>query len=306
MSNKISKEPLVSVCIITYNSSDFIIEALDSVVDQTYRNVELIISDDSSNDRTVDICHQWLLSNSKRFVNSEIVTIDNNTGTSANCNRAVKHSHGSWIKILAGDDKLLPNCIEDNIDFINNHPKTELLFSDMRVVGPNELGEKILSRSLFFDKLRLPEFKTYFFCHNFLPAPSSFVSRNLYDALGGFDEKIPFMEDKPFYLRAIWDNHIPLYMKKTTVCYRIHSESMSFGTNLKSKYLDSCKLLNAWVLDYLHKEYPALWFYRRNFEAYQDNPTTVNLMLHLLRFVNPAYYFYKYISYKVRFYLHFS
>ena len=305
MSIQIQSEPLVSVCIITYNSQDYILEALNSVADQTYRNIELIISDDYSYDRTVEICRQWLSSNSYRFVNSEIITIDKNTGVSANCNRAVKRCKGEWIKYFAGDDKLLPNCIADNVNYINEHPSTDVLFSDMLVIG-DHITEKIIdSRQAYFERLTKGEFMRRLLYQNFLPAPSSFYSKELFDKVGGFDENIPFMEDKPFFLRAVLGNRILSYMKKTTICYRKHSNSLSNIKNDNSKYLESCKLLNAWVLQSIQWKYPALWLYMRNMDMYNSYPSKWNYMCHLLRFINPAYYIHVYIDYKIRFFCHF-
>ena len=66
--------PLVSVIVITYNSSDFVIEALESIKAQTYTSIELIITDDCSSDRTVDICMNWIEQNRTFFANVILVT----------------------------------------------------------------------------------------------------------------------------------------------------------------------------------------------------------------------------------------
>lgn len=306
MSIQTQSGPLVSVCVITYNSQDYILETLDSVANQTYRNIELIISDDCSHDKTVEICHQWLSSNYNRFVDSVIITKENNTGVSANCNRAVKRSKGQWIKYFAGDDKLLPNCITDNIEYVNEHPSIDVLFSDMVVIGNHISGKMIDSRHVYFERLTKGEFKRRLLYQNFLPAPSAFFSKELFDKVGGFDENIPFMEDKPFFLRAVFDNSNLSYMKKATICYRKHSNSLSNIKNVNSKYLESCKLLNTWVLQSIQSKYPALWFYMKNMDKYNSNPSKWNYMRHLLRFINPAYYIHVYIDYKIRFFCHFS
>lgn len=306
MSNQIQNEPLVSVCIIAYNSEAYIVEALDSVAKQTYQNIELIISDDCSHDGTVEICRQWLSHNIQRFVRAEIITVEKNTGVSANCNRAIKKSQGKWIKYLAGDDRLLPNCITDNVEYTINNPSTDLLFSDMRTIGMDSTEREIISSRIFFEKLTKSEFKRRFFYQNFLPAPSNFMSRIIYDRVGGFDESIPFMEDKPFFLRILFKDGVISYMNKITVCYRRHPQSLSSPTIFNSKYLESCKLLNSWVLMNIRKDYPALWFFFRNWEAYQEKSSIRNSLLHFLRFINPAFYYHKYIEYKIRFYFHFS
>lgn len=134
--------PLVSVVVITYNSSKYILECLDSIYNQTYQNIELIITDDCSKDNTVEVCKKWLEQFSDRFIQTKQITTTINTGTSANCNRGISETMGKWYKIIAGDDRLLKNCIEDNIHYVVNHKNVDFLFSDIKPFGQIELGHK--------------------------------------------------------------------------------------------------------------------------------------------------------------------
>ena len=61
-------DSLITVVVVAYNSSSFIIEALDSVYNQTWRKIELIVTDDCSNDNTVELCHSWMDIHKSRFV----------------------------------------------------------------------------------------------------------------------------------------------------------------------------------------------------------------------------------------------
>ena len=81
---EMNNQPLVSVPVITYNSSKFVLETLESIKAQTYQNIELIISDDCSTDNTVELCQKWVEENKERFVRTQIITSDLNTGVSAN------------------------------------------------------------------------------------------------------------------------------------------------------------------------------------------------------------------------------
>ena len=111
------EQPLVSIIVITYNSSKYVLETLESAKAQTYQNIELIVSDDCSTDNTVEICREWIEKNKKRFLRTELITSEKNTGIPANCNRGVKAAQGEWVKLIAGDDILCNNCIEANIEY---------------------------------------------------------------------------------------------------------------------------------------------------------------------------------------------
>src|SRR5688572_26730058 len=109
-------QPLVSVIVITYNSALYVLETLDSIKRQTYQQIELIISDDCSNDATVELCRKWLSVNGSRFVRTSLIEVESNTGIAQNCNRGVEASKGEWIKIIAGDDALEVYTITDYIN----------------------------------------------------------------------------------------------------------------------------------------------------------------------------------------------
>ncbi len=161
------KLPLVSVVIITYNSSEFIMECLDSIAVQTYDNIELIISDDCSTDNTIALCKTWLSKYQGRFVNTELLEITENTGITKNINRGCKLAKGEWIKPLAGDDLLLPICIEKNIGHCEGK---KILFSQAEMFSMYT-GEKTIipgkDRLAFFNFDAYNQFKELFITNNF-------------------------------------------------------------------------------------------------------------------------------------------
>ena len=121
--------PLVSVAVITYNSSNTVIETLDSIFAQTYPDLELIISDDCSSDNTVAVCRQWIAEHKTRFVYTTIIESPVNTGISANLNRAEDACKGNWVKGIAGDDLLLPECIETYMQYVGDRDDLPCVFS---------------------------------------------------------------------------------------------------------------------------------------------------------------------------------
>ena len=124
---------LVSICVVTYNSGKVIGETLDSIVEQTYQNIELIISDDSSKDDTMLVVKNWLEKNKARFVRTALLETDSNTGVTANCNRACKAARGEFVKLI-GDDILLPEYVSEFVAYFREHTETQILFSRVQLL----------------------------------------------------------------------------------------------------------------------------------------------------------------------------
>lgn len=226
--------PLVSVTVITYNSSKFVLETLESVKAQTYENIELIISDDCSTDNTVEICSDWLKNNKDRFVESHIVTSPVNTGIPANKNRAIKMCKGEWLKSIAGDDVLLPNNITQNIKFstANNciFVISKLQFFNEKGSVQKESNKKELVH--FFSKETVRDkYKSYLRSSIFLNSPSFFYTRELYELNSGFDEDFRLLEDKPFILSTLRNGVDICFLNKNTVKYRLSDSSISGRKN---------------------------------------------------------------------------
>ncbi|MDP5081486.1 MAG: glycosyltransferase family 2 protein [Winogradskyella sp.] len=127
--NENNLNPLVSIIILTYNSSKYVLETLESAKAQSYRNIELIVSDDCSTDNTVEICEIWIEANKDCFIKSEIICTETNTGIPANCNRALNNAKGEWIKYIAGDDILEKECITSFVNFCLSEPKARIVES---------------------------------------------------------------------------------------------------------------------------------------------------------------------------------
>lgn len=110
-----SGSPLVSICIPAYNGESYIRQCLESVFSQSYSNLELIISDDSSTDETAEIIETTL-----QAIKSVIPVIfrrqKNNLGLERNWNFVLSLATGKYIKILPSDDYILPNCIHEQVN----------------------------------------------------------------------------------------------------------------------------------------------------------------------------------------------
>ena len=227
-----NNQPLVSVPVITYNSAKYVLETLESVKAQTYQNIELIISDDCSTDNTVELCQQWIEYNKDRFVRTQLITVDKNTGISANLNRAEAACQGEWVKGIAGDDVLLPECISDCIDYALQTPDVIYLFARVKVFGAKEdinlYFEKSTFDYSFFDQCLEDQLERLIFKGNCIPASTLFYNRaKIYEYGITNDERIPLLEDWPKWINALGKGIKFHFMDKQIVNYRIHEGSLS-------------------------------------------------------------------------------
>ena len=253
------KQPLVSIIVITYNSSKYVIETLESAKAQTYENMELIVTDDCSTDDTAQLCAKWIEKNKDRFVRTRLITSLQNTGISPNCNRGLKDAKGEWIKFIAGDDLLKDSCISDCIEYINNScQEIEILFGKIKEFRNNiDLkdpdDEFIDDQDSFFHKSPKEQYLLMLKSNIVPPAPASFLKRSFLIAMGGFDERYPMLEDYPLWLKAT-ESGIKIYgFPNITAFYRCHHESV-YNSGYLLPYIVNpfCKYLELFEIDYVY------------------------------------------------------
>ena len=131
-------EPLVSIGLPVYNAEKYLEEALESILDQTYKHFELIVSDNASNDRTQDICLKYAQKDSRvRYYRNET-----NLGAAPNHNHVFELAKGKYFKWAGYDDKIAPDflskCVEvleKNLDIVLCMPQTDLIDENGQHIG---------------------------------------------------------------------------------------------------------------------------------------------------------------------------
>lgn len=245
--------PLVSVVVITYNSGKTVIDTLDSIKNQTYLKIQLIISDDCSTDDTIQKCTDWVNAHNERFTDVKIRISDTNTGIPGNCNRGVKSASAEWLKLIAGDDLLLPNCIEDFINFVKSNPSCLIVFSRFSSFVTKEghiVKKKTLPDDQVFDNLKkCKDSREQLFLYlEKTPniTPSLFYRKSLVEKVGCFNERYRLFEDTPFIVEVLKSGTRLFCLEKETVLYRMDTVSVTrditSNTFYKQNFMD-CYLL---------------------------------------------------------------
>lgn len=245
--------PLISIVIITYNSSEYINELLKSIESQEYKNIEIIFSDDCSIDNTVEICKSWIKIFNNKFQRCILVSTLKNSGIVPNYNNALKYCKGDWIKYIAGDDILMPNCIsnfvmeiEEGIN-IMSCASLDIYKEKKIIVNPKHLFETNQLKSI------IKESHLFILC-----GATLFVNRDYLLKRGGFDERFTWIEDYPLCMDYLLNGGHIKQISTPLVVHRVYPESVSqssvkFKNTLNDvlkyyvpKAALKCNLLNYW------------------------------------------------------------
>lgn len=209
----------ISVCIPSYNYGRFIRQAIQSVLNQTYQDFELIIVDNCSTDNTEEVVKSFLNIDKRiKFVRNET-----NIGFVKNLNKCLSLASGECISILHADDMYLPNMLEKEVAVLDSNPEVGLVYSSVKIISEEGTVTKeyhpfdrdyILNREEEFKRLILG---------NYIRTPTVTVRRECYSVLGRYNEEIPFTSDWEMWLRIALDYGVA-FISEPLACYRIHGE----------------------------------------------------------------------------------
>ena len=219
-------QPLVSICIPTYNAEKTVMDTLQSIVNQTYQNLEILVVDNASTDETLSLLQEF---NDSRI---KIHRNERNIGAEANFSRCIELASGEYIAIFHADDLYLPNMIEKQVQAFQDNPSVGAVFTLAKYI--NDRGEKIGEAKL---PVKLRGKRVYHFPQifirilengNFLMCPSCMVRGKLYKELAPFDgHRFRTSADLDMWLRILEKCPIVI-LEEELMCYRISNEHGSY------------------------------------------------------------------------------
>lgn len=212
--------PLVSVVIPCYNHEKFVEYCIQSVIDQTYQNIELIIIDDGSRDGSVEKIQEMIPACQERFVRFEF-RYRPNKGLSATLNEALNWSVGEYISPLASDDIILNKKIEKQVYLMEKDPSCKGIFGNMILIDDenNEYAREFKKGKKYF-------FKDLLKYNEYLPAPTQILRLKDLKDVGGFNEKF-VIEDLYIYLKVLERDGYFLRTEDFFTKYRSHADNLS-------------------------------------------------------------------------------
>lgn len=220
----------VSVCIPTYNSAKHLKSAIQSVLDQTYKDFELIIVDNNSSDNTFDIVSSY--SDPRVYYLKNPLTVS----MAENWNICVKAAKGEYVCLLHADDTYLSELLQNEVEVMSKDPEIGYVYSGVNFI--DEQG-KITNSSLPYNsdlvKQGMEQFQRHIF-GNYLYCPSVMVKRQCYEKVGAYNPELKYLVDWDMWLRIALSSYKVAYIAKLLANYRMHQGSVSSSSKLVGSF----------------------------------------------------------------------
>lgn len=247
----VSRNPRVSVCIPAYNQARFLPAAIDSVLAQTYDNIEVIIVDDGSTDGTLQIAAAYAARH------PEVITVFNhpehrNLGISTTVNRSLRESSGEFCSLLGSDDILYPDKTEQQLRYLQRHPDVGAVYSSAQFMDadgnemPQRFGQKLSGDLSAVEGLiranRIPDMTVLF-------------RRASLEQVGPHNEDLVY-GDWEFWIRLAAQIKMA-FIDKPLVRYRVHDSNMSMGVSDEMNFQRALQVMesllrNQWDVELLN------------------------------------------------------
>ena len=208
------KNPKISVIIPVYNGEDYIKEAIDSVINQTYKNIEIIVVDDGSIDRTYDICKSY--GNKVKYYKKE------NGGVASALNYGIEKMNGDYFSWLSHDDVYYPNKLLEQVEFLRKiDDMNVILFSDFDLIDKNST---IISSVKFSEKHSIELLNKYIYpvLVGAVNGCTTLISKEILKE-EKFNESLKTSNDYDMWLR-IFKKYKAYYLPVSLTKYRIHDK----------------------------------------------------------------------------------
>lgn len=224
------QQPLVSIICLCYNHERFLPEALDSVLAQTYPNLEIIIVDDCSTDNSARIIRAYV----QRYPQLRFISTGSNLGNTRAFNMGWRASHGQFILDFATDDVLLPERVAGQVEqFQRLGPEYGVVYSDAEYISDE--SEHVYFHSQKYKAAPDGDVFAEVLGRYFICPPTMLIRREVFEELDGYDERLAY-EDFDFWVRSA-RKYKYSYLPQVTTKRRLHSHSLSSGWYRKGNRL---------------------------------------------------------------------
>lgn len=213
LSMQITHIPLVTVVIPAYNHSKYIKQAIDSVLNQDYPNIELIVLDDGSTDNTPEVLAGY---GNQFFWESQ-----KNMGQASTLNKGWRMAKGEILAYLSADDLLLPQATRKSVKCLLDHPDAVLCYGDFRLID----SESRAIRNVVAPEYNYRDMVTRFIC---APGPGAYFWNSAFINTDGWDSSFRQYPDYDYWLRlGLLGSFV--HISEQLAAFRVHEDSQTFA-----------------------------------------------------------------------------
>ncbi len=212
----VMENPLVTVIIPSYNHATYIGAAIDSVIHQTYQNIQLIVIDDGSGDGSVELIARLAAQHGFHF------EAQANIGLSRTLNKALGLAQGQYICTFGSDDIMLLDKIEKQVRFMEQHPHIAACGGNQLVIDSDGI---VVAKRQAFRRYTELDFDDLFVDRKpVIPASSAMIRKSVIDAEGGYDPDIK-LEDLYLWLKLTSKGYKIACLNDVLIYYRKHASN---------------------------------------------------------------------------------
>jgi len=236
----------VSIIIPVYNTEKYLHECINSALNQTYSEIEVIAVNDGSTDSSLNILKEY---------DEKISIIDKkNGGTASALNAGIGKMTGEWFKWLSADDVLNENSVEELIKgakCVGKDAKNLIFYGNLNFIDDNS---KIIGEHIELNHNNLTNFEQgVILLNSSANSLTSLIHKSVFTKCGLFNEKVGYYEDYEFWLRCVLLFNYKLFLIPEKIAnYRIHSQSTS-STKLVYRFEKKREIIDL-ILNQLTKE----------------------------------------------------
>lgn len=245
----------VTIGIPVYNGDRYITKTIFSILNQSYKNIEILVSDNASTDNTLNLLEEITKSEKRvRLLTSKI-----NVDFSNNVNKIVSGSSTEFVSIFHADDIYENTIIEEEVLFLIDHPKCAGVFTLGKMINDEDkiiknrfiMTEKNTKSNIIFDHEMF--IKSLVQCGSSLFICPTFMVRKIdYKSVGGLDNRLKIIDDQDLWLRLLEKYKLGI-ISKELIRYRIHFRQGSEFYRNKNRQELSLPIKH--IIDYLKKQY---------------------------------------------------
>ena len=245
------EKPLFSVIVLTYMQRHLLDACINSILEQDYPNIEIVISDDCSADFDPDEVRRCI--QSKRGPNIKNVVVvkqPQNVGTSQNARSGVQLSTGTYFKLHAGDDMLYSNDTLTMMEYHLKIPNVNIVAARSRacqhdgtMTGDCYPADQAIEKMMDANAREQFTMMATQSWGEYVNAPAVFWKRTFYEAMGGFDPKYKYTEDWPMWLKITKAGHRITAVNEITTIYRyggISNDQSDVNVSLGKEHYEEC------------------------------------------------------------------